>query len=59
MFLIVSAGQEDYDRIRPLTYPNTDVFLVCFSVDHNAAFVNVKEKWILEVNQHDYSYRYS
>jgi small GTP-binding protein len=27
-----TAGQEDYDRIRPLSYPNTDVFLVLFSV---------------------------
>lgn len=31
-FFFVSAGQEDYDRLRPLSYPQTDVFLVCFSV---------------------------
>ena len=37
-------GQEDYDRLRPLSYPQTDVFLVCFSVVSPASFENVKEK---------------
>ena len=37
-------GQEDYDRLRPLSYPQTDVFLVCFSVISPASFENVKEK---------------
>ncbi|ELK27243.1 Rho-related GTP-binding protein RhoJ [Myotis davidii] len=27
-----TAGQEDYNQLRPLSYPNTDVFLICFSV---------------------------
>jgi cell division control protein 42 len=50
--LFDTAGQEDYDRLRPLSYPQTDVFLVCFSVTSPASFENVKEKWIPEVHHH-------
>lgn len=28
-----TAGQEDYDRLRPLSYPDSNVILICFSVD--------------------------
>merc|ERR1712098_748985 len=47
-----TAGQEDYDRLRPLSYPQTDVFLVCFSVESPTTYENVKEKWIKEVRHH-------
>jgi len=47
-----TTGQEDYDRLRPLSYPQTDVFLVCFSVTSPASFENVKEKWFPEVHHH-------
>ena len=40
--LFDTAGQEDYDRLRALSYPQTDVFLVCFSVTSPASFENVK-----------------
>jgi len=50
--LFDTAGQEDYDRLRPLSYPQTDVFLVCFSVISPASFENVREKWLLEVCHH-------
>jgi cell division control protein 42 len=50
--LFDTAGQEDYDRLRPLSYPQTDVFLVCFSVTSPASFENIKEKWIPEVVHH-------
>lgn len=44
-----TAGQEDYDRLRPLSYPQTDVFLICFSVVNPSSFENVKTKWFNEI----------
>lgn len=50
MTLWDTAGQEDYERLRPLSYPKTNCFLVCFSVDKNfAAYDNVRLKWVPEV----------
>jgi len=45
-----TAGQEDYDRLRPLSYPQTDVFLICFSVDSPVTLECVKCKWYPEVS---------
>jgi len=47
-----TAGQAEYDRLRPLSYPQTDVFLLCFSVVSRASFDNVALKWHPEVNHH-------
>jgi len=47
-----TAGQEDYDRLRPLSYPQTDVFLIGFSVISPASFENVRAKWVPEIQQH-------
>jgi Ras-related C3 botulinum toxin substrate 1 len=47
-----TAGQEDYDRLRPLSYPQTDVFLVGFSVISPASFENVRAKWVPEITHH-------
>jgi len=47
-----TAGQEDYDRLRPLSYPQTDVFLLCFSIISPSSFENVSSKWYPEVSHH-------
>lgn len=43
------TGQEDYDRLRPLSYPDTDVILMCFSVDMQDSLENIQAKWVPEV----------
>jgi len=47
-----TAGQEDYSRIRPLSYSQTDIFLLCFSVISQTSFSNVKTNWWPEVTHH-------
>lgn len=47
-----TAGQEDYDKLRPLSYPQTDVFLICFSIISPYSFENVKSKWWPEIQNH-------
>ena len=44
-----TAGQEDYDRLRPLSYPDTDVILMCFAIDNPDSLENIPEKWTPEV----------
>ncbi|RUS33314.1 protein RHO1 [Jimgerdemannia flammicorona] len=39
-----TAGQEDYDRLRPLSYPETDVILICFAIDQRTSFSNVQDR---------------
>jgi len=47
-----TAGQEDYDRLRPLSYPGSDIVLLCFSLVTEASFVSIKEKWYPEVDHY-------
>ena len=44
-----TAGQEDYDSIRPLSYPDTDVILLCYSMDIRESFDNILTKWHTEL----------
>lgn len=47
-----TAGQEEYDRLRPLSYTQTDIFLICFSVVEPSSFQNVESKWMPEIRHH-------
>ena len=39
-----TAGQEEYDRLRPLSYPETDLLFVCFAIDCPNSLENVMDK---------------
>eukprot|EP00930_Biecheleria_cincta_P054037 TRINITY_DN3990_c0_g1_i1.p1 TRINITY_DN3990_c0_g1~~TRINITY_DN3990_c0_g1_i1.p1 ORF type:complete len:593 (-),score=92.90 TRINITY_DN3990_c0_g1_i1:321-2060(-) len=47
-----TAGQEDYDRLRPLSYPQTDVFMMCFSLTQRSTFDSCRSKWFPELTHH-------
>ncbi|CAE6477675.1 unnamed protein product [Rhizoctonia solani] len=44
-----TAGQEEYERLRPLSYSKAHVILIAFSVDTPDSLENVTVKWIEEV----------
>ncbi|KAK7598203.1 hypothetical protein V9T40_006438 [Parthenolecanium corni] len=47
-----TAGQEDYERLRPLSYPSTDCFLLCYSINNKSSFDNIFLKWYPELRHH-------
>jgi Ras-related C3 botulinum toxin substrate 1 len=48
-----TAGQEDYDNLRPLSYPSSDVFLLCFSLISQTSLKNALSKWAPELRAYD------
>ncbi len=47
-----TAGEEEYDRIRPRSYPNTHVFILCYAINNPSSYLNVLQKWLPEVQHH-------
>lgn len=43
--------QDDFDPLRSLCYPDSDVFLICFSVINPTSFQNISEKWLPEIRR--------
>ncbi|KAF7538380.1 hypothetical protein G7054_g2953 [Neopestalotiopsis clavispora] len=46
-----TAGQEDYERLRPLAYAKAHIILIGFSIDSPDSLDNVKHKWIEEATE--------
>jgi len=44
-----TAGQEEYERLRPLSYSRSHVILIAFAIDTPDSLDNVTVKWIEEV----------
>ena len=44
-----TRGSFDFDKLRPLAYPHTCCFMICFSVVCPKSFENIEKKWIPEI----------
>ncbi|KAF7701632.1 Rho-related GTP-binding protein RhoB [Cucumispora dikerogammari] len=47
-----TAGQEDFDSVRPLSYKDTSVIILCYSIENSEMLINIKEKWIFEIKNY-------
>ncbi|XP_059085941.1 ras-like GTP-binding protein Rho1 isoform X2 [Tigriopus californicus] len=47
-----TAGQESYEKLRPLSYPGSDVVLICYSIDRPESLANVETLWAPEIKRH-------
>lgn len=47
-----TAGQEEFDRLRSLSYSDTHTIMLCFSVDSHDSLENVQSKWVSEIVDH-------
>ena len=46
-----TAGQEEFDRLRSLSYSDTNVIMLCFSVDSRVSLENAETKWVPEIQE--------
>lgn len=52
-----TAGQEEYNRLRPLAYPHCDVFLIVFSVVEPSSFINARKKVLIYLFSGTHNYK--
>ena len=50
--LFDTYGIEDFDKLRPLSYPKTDVFIICSSVIYLGSFGDIVHKWTPEIKHY-------
>jgi len=47
-----TAGSAEYDELRPLSYPGTDAFIVCYSIIDPKSLTAVTSRWVPEIEAH-------
>lgn len=47
-----TAGQEDYDSVRPLSYKDTDLVLLCYTIENANVLTNIPNKWLFEIKNY-------
>lgn len=47
-----TAGQDDYDTIRPLSYRETDIVIICYTIENRKNISNIENKWLLEIKNY-------
>lgn len=47
-----TAGQEDYDTIRPLSYRDTDLVFLCYTIENKKNLENISNKWLMEIKNY-------
>ncbi|KAH3687606.1 hypothetical protein WICPIJ_001416 [Wickerhamomyces pijperi] len=47
-----TAGQEEFDRLRSLSYSDTHTIMLCFAIDSRDSLENVLNKWVGEITDH-------
>ncbi|KAI4460274.1 rho family gtpase [Holotrichia oblita] len=50
--LCTMLGQQDYNSLRPLGYPKTTCFLLCYSINKRETCKSIKEKWVPEIKRY-------
>lgn len=48
-----TAGQADYDKLRPLAYPEANVIMICFAIDILDSLDNVQKRVRLDHQLND------
>ena len=48
--LFDTPSHENYDKLRPMSYSQANVILICYSVVKPSSFKSITEKWVPEVH---------
>ena len=51
LILADTAGQDEFDSLRPLAYPRTDIFLLAYDVSKRKSLDQIEDKWLKEVRR--------